>query len=163
MKSHERSRDRYLDAGVRGDRGSRRHRCLCWPSANACLSMWNTCACPTLLDISNDQQKARDYLALPSTQLISQMNSTTAPAPLYIFYITIVHYAKRKHRISCCFIRISFVAIFDRTRRTNSRFPATLVKDKAKIDDALCIVKVLRCRSSKEECTFVQSDATSRA
>lgn len=103
MKSHERSRDRYLDAGVRGDRGSRRHRCLCWPSANACLSMWNTCACPTLFDISNDQQKARDYLALPSTQLISQMNSTTAPAPLYIFYITIVHYAKRKHRISSCF------------------------------------------------------------
>lgn len=46
MKSHERTERSIL--GARGDRGSRRHRCLCWPSANACLSMWNTCACSTL-------------------------------------------------------------------------------------------------------------------
>lgn len=72
-----------MDAGARGDRGSRRHGCLLLAVCQYLpIYVEHLCLPRRYLDISNDQQKARDYLALPSTQLISQMNSTTAPGVL---------------------------------------------------------------------------------
>lgn len=113
-------RDRYLDAEARGDRGSRRHRCLCWPSANACLSMWNTCACSTLPRYFRTSNKKRATNPSVDTANFANEFDDGAATPLVWSPLVERAFVKRTvHFYSIKYSSTSRILRIDRASRIN--------------------------------------------